>query len=1230
MPKLIRENPAYFIVPIFVLIIGAVFFFAEKGGQAKEWERLASPAGFTQGRLSGITAYYDTSSNRLMLWAMGGGYIGGVSHPSGMPDVAAILSYDSLSGDWKGLQANNSGLINAVSNYDPLSKYTYAVGDQGTILMKVSLTSEWQIYHEYNNGSGWFLDPLNGDMSYATPIPVENDNLTDVSFYSSGDSSNFSVNAWATGYNYQTKKGNIFKTTSSLGIKWVNDLSNVGFPLLGLQMIKEGTSWAVGANHTIYKYSGGAWTEYTATDLSSLNFDSCTESGNNDFCSGNPSWSCVAGSALATEDCIIDFEDVYFTDNSHGWIPISSKKYLYYNGASWQIRSTLRPGSEPEVKMHAVAGGLDNNVPYIWFSGQAGMTIFAPNATEAVDHWLRQSTPNLDTGRLNNLFVLDSTHAWSAGYFNTAGQLLSDNIVLKLSSGNTAGYAYIGADNCENTCIDSVAGGACQTDPSAINCPSSGLPRQAPLGWVSFNCVNNGSCESNPFIYGVDLKKETETTDPNDSCVNKDPDPSFQDKDVGALSGQAWLGVTDPDERSDDTCALDVCSNNNQKSCDDDDDCALCGNNPASCFSPGWLSFDRNETSNPPSSPYIATMSPFYTPCGKPITVFDYEKYAMAFFSYEDYAVRGWGKFKLGQCSGNLSKSCYKDGDCESGDTCRFDFNGIHYCSLDSSLRCSTSAECAAQGKGICDQTAQGWLKLRGGKNYSLDSPNGEPPPITAPTNRYIYHNCNACTLVDPNLVTAYMTCKICDGLNIDGTAANYACNKCGEGSNRCGDGRCDNNTLKVCVQNSNSSLDSCKPGGTCQPSGYCSAGSGALAYKPCAAKNGHCGTDGICQRGYCSAGSSNRYNPCYNDEDCPSGSSSGYCEIKNPVTCNQCASCDAYGVSVDINAGNFYGYAWSEDFGWVDMSRVTLGGAAWLQTLFGDIYGQQGVGSTKTAKAPCAANTYNATYLILAGEAGKIVNFCTESISSSAEGESNRLVPSVGQPQSTANPWLVEQYRKFTLPNASLPNSILGRVDYNNMKKDCGALGTYYDGDLTLIGGTYFDIANGLAGKTYCVRKAEGHNGDFTISIPLTFNNAKNTVTDGSGLFVVDGNLNIQNNIKYMDNEAAITNLKKLASVAFYVKGDIYISPTVDTLVGTYYAEGKIITQSMGSADKKLTVYGTMIAREFDLGRRYKGTISNPQPSELFIYDGRVQLNPPPGFRDLSQSLPKITDVSL
>jgi hypothetical protein len=60
-------------------------------------------------------------------------------------------------------------------------------------------------------------------------------------------------------------------------------------------------------------------------------------------------------------------------------------------------------------------------------------------------------------------------------------------------------------------------------------------------------------------------------------------------------------------------------------------------------------------------------------------------------------------------------------------------------------------------------------------------------------------------------------------------------------------------------------------------------------------------------------------------------------------------------------------------------------------------------------------------------------------------------------------------------------------------------------------------------------------------------------------------------------------------------------------------------------SGKDQLTIYGLAVARKFMFGRTFK---SLEEGAERFIYDGRAVANPPPGFADVTQSLPAFSDA--
>ncbi len=134
-----------------------------------------------------------------------------------------------------------------------------------------------------------------------------------------------------------------------------------------------------------------------------------------------------------------------------------------------------------------------------------------------------------------------------------------------------------------------------------------------------------------------------------------------------------------------------------------------------------------------------------------------------------------------------------------------------------------------------------------------------------------------------------------------------------------------------------------------------------------------------------------------------------------------------------------------------------------------------------------------------------------------------------------------------------------------------------------------------------------------------------------GAGIIIVNGNLQVNANIQYDPNSTTVSDLRQLASLVVIVKGNLLIDSPVTTLIGTYYVQGTVCTApgnapcSYGTSGTEypLTVRGLLIAKQFKFNRKYAGTIDKPSPSELIIFDGRLQSNPMPGLTDFADALP-------
>ena len=279
----------------------------------------------------------------------------------------------------------------------------------------------------------------------------------------------------------------------------------------------------------------------------------------------------------------------------------------------------------------------------------------------------------------------------------------------------------------------------------------------------------------------------------------------------------------------------------------------------------------------------------------------------------------------------------------------------------------------------------------------------------------------------------------------------------------------------------------------------------------------------------------------------------------------------------------------------------------AWFQSKYGNVYAQAGV--TGTPPPPGMAN---ATYCITS--AGSIVQ---------AKSETGCVEPSSSE-------------------NVSLPTngngyaSSLGRIDVAGILS--GRYGTVKSttnpNDTTLI------ETSPLAGKVFVYDgTATCPAGGYVVNAK-TFFNASGQTAKGNGLLVVKGcDLKITGNMSYdVAGIGAGQYLRNLASFGILVlcryssgscvagTGNITIDPGVTNLVGTMYAERTISTGSTGNknTDQPLQVFGALVAHQVKLQRL---SSSPSTPAERVIFDGRSVVNPPPGYQDISKSLPAVGD---
>jgi len=779
--------------------------------------------------------------------------------------------------------------------------------------------------------------------------------------------------------------------------------------------------------------------------------------------------------------------------------------------------------------------------------------------------WKVQTSPT--TQHLRTVAAADSFHLWASGDH----EIIENATIFRLSPGNVSGWAWIGT--------------------------ASSTANLDPIGWVDFNCGNIGTCLSQPTAFGVNV--DTATASPT----------------VGAFSGSAWLGSSDPNEtidfgaclnkptgtcvglsgvscQDDSTCQAQggttcsfntncdnsstnptntcygapgryctnsgqcygACEKNQGFRCLRDSDCVVsCADNPAACKSSGWLSFDKTLTGTPPASAQFDTAQSF-----------------TAKLDLSTDAVSGWARFMLGRCtnasspSTSSNRSCFLDAQCSA---------------TNPSETCDWTAAPSVPGTLTAGQaySQAGWVKLRG------DS--------MVPPNPSDYLSCSDCS---DGTTPTNGTCKIC-AARIDPSRnfayAPLACNTCGSCS------------ANRCTSDGNPCLDDSTCGaGTCKPSGRCDFGEeqgGRVCFS-----NSDC-----------------------NDSNCLFG-----------AECNACGTCNTYGVSVDYNTTkNFVGYGYSPDLGWIDFSRVTLGGQLFFQTQFGDIYAGGNIGSAATGLPPGfpgSSTRCNATYRIVS--AGTITNFCSFAQPSP---------PGSSTADPVTSPFISPGSEKLVIPSSGNQyTSSIGSIDRDglvNVVTSTGSIDRNKFGNVVAEYGTDSSSTTTISsifnctGTGTCQAKLLGKIyhiiGNLRIDRDINFltganATATNPAESGAGTFIVDGELQVDGNMQYGLPSGFLASRVSLPSAAFIVKGDIDISQSVSVMSGVFYSEEDIRT---GIGETSLTVSGVMVAKSFDFRRRFRGSGAGSQEAaELVIYDGRLQTNTPPGLAGLSEGLPSVQEL--
>ena len=332
----------------------------------------------------------------------------------------------------------------------------------------------------------------------------------------------------------------------------------------------------------------------------------------------------------------------------------------------------------------------------------------------------------------------------------------------------------------------------------------------------------------------------------------------------------------------------------------------------------------------------------------------------------------------------------------------------------------------------------------------------------------------------------------------------------------------------------------------------------------------------------------------------------------------------DTGGVPVSGNMQPYHGYGWlciNATSTWplktelCEYAQVTVN-IPFIKTEDGDVYSH-----TNISPDLAPPTGYSATYLILAG--GNIANFTSEEkyINTSPPFGESYIQPSYSYPLS-----LPKESTNFF--------NVLGYLDVPGISQS----GTNKYGPSDSYTGTwYVDGIQNLGGKRVIINA-----GNLVLGKDeeVKFNSNTN---GGATTFIVDGDLIIRDNVTY-STAPVVNDFKNLPSVAYIVRGDVLIYPTVIEVAGNFIVIGSdeaincnsfndhcgtIYTVADGNPDDgfPLTVHGIMMAKKFNFLRSYATILK--QPSEKVIYDGRLLVNPPPGLADFAKGLPIWSETS-
>lgn len=328
----------------------------------------------------------------------------------------------------------------------------------------------------------------------------------------------------------------------------------------------------------------------------------------------------------------------------------------------------------------------------------------------------------------------------------------------------------------------------------------------------------------------------------------------------------------------------------------------------------------------------------------------------------------------------------------------------------------------------------------------------------------------------------------------------------------------------------------------------------------------------------------------------------------RNHNTCSSCANYYSfpglitdYSTSTNAGFGSMCGWAYNEDsfthngVGWLQFGpRITAGNNPYFQVNSGDIYAR---GAIRNYFPPVSNNTYNA-FVIETNS-----NTIYQLYASSSLNLINRPLISFPSESLTTG--------KYT--------NVLGSLDVRGLITELASSGKNKYGssiDDNTNSATWLNLKNG-GGPAILLNNTVYSSAAVTLaqSGEIIFKDGTGA-ENGSGVIFIDGDLNINHDIKYDSTDP--DKLKNIASPVFIIDGDLAIDASVTEIAGTFIVLGSFKT---GLGASQLKVNGSVLAQSFALERTY-----SLGPSELFINDGRLKVNPPAGLQNFSANLPKFT----